>query len=145
MSKPTQAQIAAYGKIKVVVDMGLIQLIGIITGADFDEGDFHVDLNDGSMAIPSSHIFPHLHSMHNLDKPVVVEGYNDGEYFIPSEKLLELGIIHPSGLYANDYRLETVMKVCFHQHIATLIDLLNLWQFDYRRWIEAGYAKELED
>lgn len=162
MNKPTQAQLAAYGGV-TLTDKRTGNILALHK-CDFYYNQIELPHYDEPSCYIVRHlddVIPHLRSMKNLDKPIVVEGYNDNEPFVPFEKLY-LACYCMEELFANYYETEAFetgegkiefdgQSYVFFDKLIILefhhihYDLLNLWQFDYRGWIDAGYAKELKD
>ncbi len=170
MNKLTLAQLAAYGRVKVE---GINGDVGYADLYDPEDGEVLLTeegRTDGYWRYIDN-VKPHLRSMQNLDKPVVVEGYNESKEFVPIAELyyilaktplLKRAVVYTANnkkmIWAFTGQCDPLLMVSLSKLnfsydrgelpadiVVEYIDLLNLWQFDYRGWIEQGLAVELKD
>ncbi|MFR9541883.1 MAG: hypothetical protein SNH27_07510 [Rikenellaceae bacterium] len=141
MNNQRLAQLAAYGMAKLTA----IEKTGLGISYEFGGGNYVGVKHDGILNYHlADKVKPHLRSMKNLDKPIVVEGYNNNEPFVPQniiENVLDSNI-HID--YISYDSIQTYGDILWSEW-CEVFDLLNLWQFDCRGWIEQGLAVELKE
>ncbi len=147
MENQRLTQLAAYGIIQAI-DSRNMQ--GIITSYAYEINSVFFNYGDQGSGYFAKlkDVKPCLRSINNLDKPIVVEEYNEGREFVPTDELQRLyGASIGSGneIFIGDGLFGWCDTVQSISTWAEIIDLLNLWQFDYRGWIKQGLALLKED
>lgn len=92
-------------------------------------------------------IKPILRPLSDLTKPIKVEGYNEGEEFVPIVKLNTIfNYIESIYIFFNDYKLQIEFdkgECNSHTIWANVIQLLYQWHFDINGLCDRGLAIDM--
>lgn len=114
----------------------------VVTNIDFEEKKvYSVFRGHLTNVYDFDDIVPILRSIDDLDEPLIIEGVNNGEEFIPSKYL---------GLSKGKYTFTSYEECEFPRvyleptHNIVDIQLLYKWGFDVHRLIPRGLAKDIK-